>query len=151
MIYAFFFLPCIHSFMFHICMSSLLLFGLHGLPIQPLWPQSILIGCSTHLVFSKKYPYWVVLMPVYVEMAEGLVKPLVILPAAIMPLTSFTLIFSWHHRPLYPSWFIPFSQPTFPHLTLQTVPTFFIAFVPLLLPSSCYIWEHFLSMAEQSS
>ena len=27
-------------------------------------------------------------------MAEGLVKPLVILPAAIMPLTSFILIFS---------------------------------------------------------
>ena len=35
-----------------------------------------------------------VLMPVYVETAEGLVKPLVILPATIMPLTSFIIIFS---------------------------------------------------------
>ena len=33
-------------------------------------------------------------MPVYVEMAEGLVKPLVILPAAIMPLPPSILIFS---------------------------------------------------------
>ena len=62
--------------------------------------DTILIGCSTHLVFSKKHPYWMVLMPVYVEMAEGLVKPLVILPATIMPLTSFILIFSQHHHPL---------------------------------------------------
>ena len=37
-------------------------------------------------------------MPVYMEMAEGLVKPLVILPAAIMPLTSFILIFSQCHH-----------------------------------------------------
>ena len=38
-----------------------------------------------------------VLMLVYVETAEGLVKPLVILPAAIMPLTSFILIFPQCH------------------------------------------------------
>ena len=60
-------------------------FSLHGSPIQPLWLQSILIGCSIRLMFSKKRPYWMVLMPVYVETAEGLVKPLVILPAAVMP------------------------------------------------------------------
>ena len=30
-------------------------------------------------------------MPVYVEMAEGLVKPLVILPAAVMPLLLLSL------------------------------------------------------------
>ena len=102
-----------HSvFMFHICMSSFLLFGLHGSLIQPLWLRSILIGCSTRLVFSKKHPYWMVLMLVYVEMAEGLVKPLVILPAAVMPLFSFILIFSWQCCPLCSSWFIPFSQPT---------------------------------------
>ena len=77
--------------MFHICMSLLLLFGSHGSPIQPLRPQSILIGCSTCLVFSKKHPYWMVLMPVYVETAEGLVKPLVILPAAVMPLPPLSL------------------------------------------------------------
>ena len=100
MIHAFLLFPCIHFFMFHICMSFLLLFGLHGLPIQPLRLRSILIGCSTRLVFSKKHPYWMVLMPVYVEMAEGLVKPLVILPAAIMPLSSFILIFSRRHCPL---------------------------------------------------
>ena len=52
------------------------------------------IGCSTCLMFSKKCPYWMVLMPVYVETAEGLVKPPVILPAAVMPLPPFILIFS---------------------------------------------------------
>ena len=41
-----------------------------------------------------------VLMPVYMETAEGLVKPLVILPAAVMPLTIFIIIFSQRHRPL---------------------------------------------------
>ena len=106
------FFPCIHSSMFHICMSFLLLLGLHGSPIQPLWLRSILIGCSTRLVFSKKRPYWMVLMLVYVEMAEGLVKPLVILPATVMPLTSFILIFSWRHCPLCSCWFTLFSQPT---------------------------------------
>ena len=65
-------------------------------------------------MFSKKCPYWMVLMPVYVEMAEGLVKPLVILPAAVMPLpplslsshdiiVPFTLTDSFlSHDPLYP-------------------------------------------------
>ena len=85
-----------HAFNFlcftFVCLS-LLLFGLHGSLIQPLRLQSILIGCSTCLMFSKKCPYWMVLMPVYVETAEGSVKPLVILPAAIMPLSSFILIF----------------------------------------------------------
>ena len=85
--------------MFHICMSSLFLFSLHGLSIQPLWLWSILIRCSTCLVFSKKHPYWMVLMLVYVETAEGLVKPLVILPAAIMPLPPFILIFSRRYCP----------------------------------------------------
>ena len=42
-----------------------------------------------------------VLMPVYMEMAEGLVKPLVILPATVMPLSPFILIFSRPHHPLY--------------------------------------------------
>ena len=112
MIHAFLLFPCIHSFMFHICMSFSPFFGLHGSPIQPLWLWSILIGCSTCLVFSKKRPYWMVLMPVYMEMAEGLVKPLVILPATVMPLPPFILIFSRHHHPLCSSWFIPFSQPT---------------------------------------
>ena len=118
MIHALFFLPCIHPFMFHIFMSFLLLFGLHSLPIQPLWLRSILIGCSTHLMFSKKHPYWMVLMSVYMEMAEGLVEPLVILPAAVMPLTTFILIFSQHHRPLYSCWFIPSNDPLHPRFTL---------------------------------
>ena len=43
-------------------------------------------------MFSKKCSYWMVLMPVYVEIAEGLVKPLVILPAAVMPLPSLSLL-----------------------------------------------------------
>ena len=38
-------------------------------------------------------------MPVYVETAEGLVKPLVILPATVMPLPPFILIFPRQHRP----------------------------------------------------
>ena len=119
MIHAFLLFPCIHSFMFHICMSLSLLFGLHGLPIQPLWLRSILIGCSTRLVFSKKRPYWMVLMLVYMETAEVLVKPLVILPAAVMHLPPFILIFSQCYHPLCLRWFIPFSQPTLlpPYLT----------------------------------
>ena len=118
-----------------VCLS-LLLPGLHGSPIQPLWLWSILIGCSIHLVFSKKCPYWMVLMPVYVETAEGLVKPLVILPATVMPLTSFILIFSWCHCPLCSSWFIPFSQPTLSLSCLTNPPTLLVAFIPLLFPLS---------------
>ena len=114
MIHALLFLPMHSVFMFHIHMSSFLLFSLHGSPIQPLWLWSILIGCSTRLVFSKKRPYWMVLMPVYVETAEGLVKPLVILPAAIMPLPPFILIFSRHHCPLCSRWFIHSHDPLHP-------------------------------------
>ena len=40
-----------------------------------------------------------VLMPVYVDTAEGFLKPLVILPAAIMPFPSFIVIFSQRHHP----------------------------------------------------
>ena len=114
MIHAFLLLP-MHSFL-HVSHSyaSLFFFSLHGSLIQPLWLRSILIGCSTHLVFSKKCPYWMVLMPVYVETAEGLVKPLVILPAAIMPLTAFIIIFSQRHCPLCSCRFTPFSRPTVP-------------------------------------
>ena len=117
-----FFLPCIQFFMFHVCMSSFLFLSLHGLPIQPSWLWSILIGCSTCLVFSKKRPYWMVLMPVYVETAEGLVKPLVILPAAVMPLSSFILIFSQHHRPLCSGWFIRSHDPLHPVLHYKSLP-----------------------------
>ena len=117
-----FFFPCVQFFMFHICMSSFLLFGLHGSPIQPLWLRSILIGCSTRLVFSKKCPYWMVLMPVYVETAEGLVKPLVILPATVMPLPSFILIFSRHHRPLCSDRFIHSHNPLHPALHYKSFP-----------------------------
>ena len=149
--------PMIHVFplfpmhsisMFHICMSSFLLFGLHGSLIQPLRLRSILIGCSTRLVFSKKHPYWMVSMPVYVEMAEGLVKPLVILPAAVMPLPPFILIFSRCHCPLCSHWFICSHDPLHPRFTLQIHPTLSVAFVPLMFPSSCYVQKHFLFMAE---
>ena len=117
-----FFFPCIHSFMFHIYMPFSPLFGLHGSPIQPLWLQSILIGCSTRLVFSKKHPYWMVLMPVYVETAEGLVKPLVILPAAVMPLSFFILIFSQRHCPLCSGWFLRSHDPLHPALHYKSFP-----------------------------
>ena len=117
-----FFFPCVQFFMFHICMSSFLLFGLHGSPIQPLWLRSILIRRSTRLVFSKKRPYWMVLMPVYVEMAEGLVKPLVILPATVMPLSSFILIFSRRHCPLCSGWFIHSHDPLHPALHYKSFP-----------------------------
>ena len=73
-------------------------FSSYSLPIQPLWPWSILIGHSTYLMFSKKQPYWMVLMPVYIGMAEGLLKPLVILPATIMSFAPFIIIFSSHHH-----------------------------------------------------
>ena len=137
--------PCIHLFMFHICMSLPLLFSLHGLPIQPLWLQSILIRCSTRLVFSKKCPYWMVLMPVYVETAEAFVKPLVILPATVMSLTSFIVIFSWHHRPLCSWWFTPSHDPLCPCFTLYITPTLLIAFVPPYLTrfgNIFYLWQN---------
>ena len=133
MIHAFLLSPCIHFFMFHLCMSFSLLFGLHGSPIQPLWLRSILIGCSTRLIFSKKRLYWMVLMPVYVEMAEGLVKPLVILPAAVMPLSPFILIFSRRHCPLCSHWFTLFPWPTSTPLLSQIIPTLLIAFVSSIL------------------
>ena len=111
-----------HSvFMFHLCMSSFLLFGLHGSPIQPLWLWSILIKCSTRLVFSKKHSYWMVLMPVYVETAEGLVKPLVILPTTVMPLSFFIPIFSRRHCPLCSNWFIHSHDPLHPVLHYKSL------------------------------
>ena len=78
-----------------------------------------------------------VLMPVYVETAEGLVKPLVILPAAVMPLTLFLSLFS--HNVV-----VPFvladsllsHNPLHPRLTLRITPTLLIAFVPLSTLSS---------------
>ena len=111
-----------HSFLYvsHLYVFLLLL-SLHGSPIQPLWLWSILIGCSMHLVFSKKCPYQMVLMLVYMEMAEGLVKPLVILPAAVMPFTSFILIFTQYHHPLCFCWFILSHDPLHLCFTLQTV------------------------------
>ena len=85
------------------------------------------------------------------EMAEGLVKPLVILPAAVMPLPPLSLS---SHDVIVPfvlaDSFILTTHFT-PIVTLQIPPTLFIAFVPLLIPSSYYIWEQFLFMAEQCS
>ena len=148
MIHASFFSHAFNSSCFTFVCLSLLLPGLHGSLIQPLWLWSILIGCSTHLLFSKKCPYWMVLMPVYVETAEGLVKPLVILPAAIMPLSSFILVFSWHHHPLCSCWFILFSQPTMSlfHLINLSHALFFYC-----SSSYYYVREHLLFMAEQCS
>ena len=70
------FLP-MHSLL-HVSSSyaSSLPFSLYSLLIQPLWLWSILIGCSTHLMFSKKWPSGMALMPVYIDTAEGLLKPL---------------------------------------------------------------------------
>ena len=89
-----------------------------------------------------------VLMPVYVETAEGLVKPLVILPAAVMPLPPFVLIFSRRHHPLVLTNSFILTTHFIPVITLQIPPTLFITFIPLLFPLSYYIQEHFLSMAE---
>ena len=139
------FFPCIQPFMFHICMSLFLLFGSHGSPIQPLWLRSILIGCSTCLVFSKKHPYWMVLMLVYVETAEGLVKPLVILPATVMPLTAFIIIFSRRHHSLCSCWFTPFSWPTTPppHLTNHSHAPYPLCSLYLTkFGNISYIWEN---------
>ena len=61
-------------------------------------------------------------MLVYVETAEGLVKPLVILPAAIMPLSSFILIFSRRHRPLCSGRFIRSHDPLYPVLHYKPFP-----------------------------
>ena len=75
-----------------------------------------------------------VLMPVYMETAEGLVKPLVILPATIMPLPFLSLP---SHDVIIPfvlaDSFVPMTHFT-PVDTLQIPPTLFIAFVPLFVP-----------------
>ena len=94
------------------------------------------LGKTPSAPSAKKCLYWMVLMPVYVETAEGLVKPLVILPAAIMPLPPFILIFSQRHCPfvLADSFFS--HDPLHPRFTLQINPTLFIAFVPLTFPLS---------------
>ena len=52
---------------------------------------------------------------------------------------------------LCPGWFIHSHDLLNPAVTLQINPTLLIAFVPLLIPSSYYIWEPFLVMAEQCS
>ena len=131
-----------HLYVFH------LLFSLHGSLIQPLWLQSILIGCSMHLTFSKKHPYWMVLMLVYMEMAEGLVKPLVILPATVIPFTSFILIFPQYHCPLCSCWFIHSHNSPYLQFTLQITPMLLITLV--LTDSPCltqfrntfYLWQN---------
>ena len=72
-----------------------------------------------------------VLMPVYVETAEGLVKPLVTLPAAVMLLSLFS------HDVI-----VPFvladsllsHNPLHLRFTLQITPTLPIPFVPIVLP-----------------
>ena len=94
--------------------------------------------------FSKKCPYWMVLMVVYMETAEGLLKPLFILPAAVMPFTPFILIFSWRHHPLCSCWFIPFSQPTSTPFPLFIIPTLVISLCPLSFLLSYWIREWFL-------
>ena len=113
---------------------ALLLFPMHSfLHVSHLYVFSSLLWLTwladpalVTLVYPNQMQYtprvlqdWMVLMPVYVETAEGLVKPLVILPAAIMPLTTFIIIFSRHHHPLCSCSFTPFSRPTIPllHLT----------------------------------
>jgi len=59
--------PCIHSHVFH--------FGLQGSPIQPLWLRSWPIGCSTNpTVLHEANPPGQVLMPVYLNTSEGLMK-----------------------------------------------------------------------------
>ena len=129
----------------------LLLFSLHGLLIQPSWLQSILIGCSTHLTFSRKCPYWMVLMPVYMEMAEGLVKPLVILPATVMPFPSFIFIFSQCHHPFV---LTDSFSPTTHFASILSYESFLCPLSPLSLiafPLSYPIREQFLFMAEQCS
>ena len=73
-------------------------------------------------------------MPVYVETAEGLVKPLVILPAAVMPLSSFILTFSRRHRPFVLADSLLSHDPPHTRFSLQITPTLPIPFVPIILP-----------------
>ena len=101
-------------------------------------------------MFSKKRLYWMVLMPVYMETAEGLVKPLVILPAAVMPL-SFLSLFS--HDII-----VPFVLADSFILTTHFTPCYIInhshahyRLCSLLIKSTYCDWEHFLFMAEQCS
>ena len=90
-------------------------------------------------------------MLVYVETAEGLVKPLVILPAAIMPLPFLS---SLSHDVIVPFVLADSFAPTthfIPVATLPIPPTLFIALVPLLFLLIYYNQEHFLFTKEQCS
>ena len=92
-----------------------------------------------------------VLMPVYVETAEGLVKPLVTLPAAIMPLPLLSLSSHDVIVPFVLADSLLSHNPLHPHFTLQILPALLIVFVPLSFLLSYYIREHLLFMAEQCS
>ena len=75
-----------------------------------------------------------VLMPVYVDTAEGFRKPLVILPAAVMPFASFIIIFSQRHCPFVLADSLLSHDPLFTPLHLPITLTLLIAFVPFDLP-----------------
>ena len=92
-----------------------------------------------------------VLMPVYVETAEGLVKPLVILPAAVMPFVSLIFKFLMTSSSLLSLLIHSFTRPTLPliHLTNHSHTPYCLC--SLLFPLSYLIQEHFLFMAEQCS
>ena len=90
-------------------------------------------------------------MPVYVETAEGLVKPLVTLPATIMLLPPFILIFPRHHHPfVLADSFVPTTHfiPILPYKSIprSLSPLFLDCFLP-----PYYVGEYFLIMAEQCS
>ena len=91
-----------------------------------------------------------VLMPVYVETAEGLVKPLVILPAAVMPLSAFILIFSRHHCPLCLADSFVLTTHFTPLYIINHSHTCYRLCSSIVL-STYYNWEYFLFMAEQCS
>jgi len=97
MLYSF---PCIHSHVFH--------FGSWGSLIQPLWLWSWLIGCSTDpAVLHEANPPGQVLMPVYSDTLEGLMKTSSYPPwcqyifhLSILDCFTFILPFIWSMRTL---------------------------------------------------
>ena len=89
-------------------------------------------------------------MPVYVETAEGLVKPLVILPAAVC---LYPLLSAFSHDVIVP-FVLADSFVLMTHFTPLYIMNHSHTCYPLCSPivlSTYYDWEYFLFKAEQNS
>ena len=150
MIHASFLFPCIHFLMFHICMSF------------PSSPR--LTWLADPALVTLVYPNRMQYTPCVLQEAsllDGVDASVRGNSRRFSKTSSYPPCRHYAFNPFYPYYshnvIVPFvladsslsHDPLHPRLTLQIFPTLFIAFVPLLFPSSCWIGKYFLTMAEQ--